>query len=76
MKQKIINWLKENKLKIFIIVIVLIVISGGFYWYEWRPYQTKKECYRLAIEIAKKDGYHALELYNFYYKTCLNSRGL
>ncbi len=33
--------LKEYKL---IIILVLVVLGGAFYWYEWRPSQIKKEC--------------------------------
>lgn len=34
----------KTKSKIIIGLIVIALISGWFYWYEWRPSQIKKEC--------------------------------
>jgi len=35
-----------------IILIILILASGLFYWNEWRPLQIKKECFRHATNYA------------------------
>jgi predicted negative regulator of RcsB-dependent stress response len=54
MKEKIKNWLKNNWFKISLSIIVLIVMSGAFYWYEWRPSQIKKSCYKEARAAETK----------------------
>ncbi len=38
------NFIKENHSKIALSITLLIVISGSFYWFQWRPMQIKKEC--------------------------------
>jgi len=38
------NWLKQNWFKLIIIIIILKVIVGSFYWFEWRPSQIRKIC--------------------------------
>lgn len=41
MNKKYFQWVKEN----WILVIIIVFILGGvFYWYEWRPAQIKAEC--------------------------------
>jgi len=43
-------WLKENWFKVG--ALVVLVIGGAFYWYEWLPTQSKKECFAYANETA------------------------
>jgi len=33
------------KFKIILIVIILAILGGAFYWFEWRPAQIRKMCY-------------------------------
>lgn len=43
-----------GKNTITIVVIVgVIILSGWFYWYEWRPSQISKSCYVEAEENAQ-----------------------
>ncbi len=62
-----------------------MIIIGLFYWYEWRPTQIRKECYKEAkiqaqmqLEEYKKNG----EFYLFpptvesYLDSCLRRHGL
>jgi len=35
-----------------VILILLLIGSGLFYWYEWRPSQIRKECAKIATEVA------------------------
>ena len=71
--------LKQYKL---IIGIVLVVLVGAFYWFEWRPSQAKKDCYReiynssLDLSAFGDDAVAAQFKENeFKYKNCLKGRG-
>ena len=33
----------------FVIIIFLLLVSGAFYWYEWRPAEIRKKCESLAL---------------------------
>lgn len=45
--------IKEYKV---IIIIVLVLILGVFYWYEWRPSQIQKDCLvKVKKSIEGKD---------------------
>jgi len=46
-----------------IIVIVLVVFGGLFYWFQWRPSQIRKECSKFTL-MEK------------IYESCLRERGL
>ncbi len=46
------NFIKENCFKLSIIIVILFIFGASFYWYEWRPSQIKKECYKEATEEA------------------------
>lgn len=51
--------LKEYK---YIIIIMLLILGLGFYWYELRPGQIKKECEGIATEDARKSLKTKVEL--------------
>ena len=36
--------LKENWFKAIIIFMVVLIVTGLFYWYEWRPSEIRKNC--------------------------------
>lgn len=38
------TWLKQNWFKVGLLTILVIVVAGAFYWYEWRPSQIRKYC--------------------------------
>lgn len=40
-RNKIMEKIKEYK---GIIILILIVLAGAFYWYEWRPAQIREKC--------------------------------
>ncbi|OGH14565.1 MAG: hypothetical protein A3H50_01405 [Candidatus Levybacteria bacterium RIFCSPLOWO2_02_FULL_37_10] len=47
---------KENKkVLIIIVVMVLALLTGLFYWFQWRPMQIRKECYKLSF--GKVEGW-------------------
>jgi hypothetical protein len=37
------------------ILVILLVIAGLFYWYEIRPAQIRKDCYQWAIKLSNYD---------------------
>ena len=77
---KIINWISKHK----IILLVVLVVAGLFYWYSLRPSFIKKDCYNVATEKAKgkrkeagaTDGKFSKDDYDAYYKFCLQKNGL
>ena len=61
------KFIKENWFKF----VILLVIFGLFYWYEWRPSEIKKEC-------AEKTQKSVLvsKLHDNLYNQCLRENGL
>ena len=66
-----------------IIILAIIIFSFLFYWYEFRPYQAKRDCFQETtkkIEEKFKDEAKTTEewgeVFDFYYKNCLRKRGL
>ncbi len=55
---------KSMKLKIISILIVVAILGGVFYWFQWRPSQIREEC-------SKGDG-----IIEVLYKQCLREHGL
>lgn len=81
LKEKIKNWLIKNWLKTAVIIVVLIMVGGGFYWYEWRPTQIRKECYDSTIKNPFNFFNNMTETerrseLNFMYNNCLKMNGL
>lgn len=63
----------------WLIIVIILILSGGyFYWFQWRPSQIAKECNKEAVEKAKevKDGSQAIKIYDICYKSCLREKGL
>lgn len=63
-----------------IVVIAIVVLALAFYWYEWKPSQIKKGCYRQAnshMEVVGIDyiGGDPAKTYDYFYEKCLNERG-
>ena len=50
------------KEKIILGVIILLILGGAFYWFEWRPTQIRKECSGKLLER--------------WYEECLREHGL
>ena len=74
--------MKEKIKTSILIVVVVAVLGGAFYWYEWRPTQAKKECLKKAYDFSKETlGEKASiddinKIYDFIYKNCLRKKGL
>lgn len=69
----------------FIIILIIVAILGiGFYWYQWRPAEIRKECIGLYPKAFEEyfDNSKLGMLSNFTnkdienYEKCLRERGL
>jgi len=58
--------------------VILILLVGYFYLFQWRPSQIVKQCDKEAVEKAKDvdDGNQAIKIYDARYKSCLREKGL
>ncbi|KKU81028.1 MAG: hypothetical protein UY07_C0027G0009 [Parcubacteria group bacterium GW2011_GWA1_47_8] len=50
-----------------IIILILVVLGGAFYWYEWRPTQIRKDCFNTSQDFSDKQEF---------YKNCVMGNGL
>jgi hypothetical protein len=72
-------------------VLVLVLVAGAFYWFQYRPYKTISDCSKEATEkaldysleegdaedkdFAKRGRYHQ-EDYDVYNNRCLRLHGI
>lgn len=68
-----------------LIILAVAVLSFCFYWFSYRPSTIKKNCYNEAKtkaiekenrELNKEQDFFSKDSYEFYYKICLQSKGL
>lgn len=62
-----------NVKKIAILISITILIGGSFYFFEYAPKKIQKDCSDnlLAWSVRANDS----DLYNKYFKQCINSGG-
>ncbi|MDO8551259.1 MAG: hypothetical protein Q7S03_01070 [bacterium] len=66
---------EDNSFAIFIAVVIIVV--GLFYWFYWRPFQIRKECYEYAHTTPNLGDTNEWKLAtNYYYEACLKRNGL
>lgn len=58
-----------NKTILMITIIIVLIISIGFYWYEWRPTQIKKSCALTATNFSP-------DAQDNFYKNCVLQNGI
>ena len=63
------------KKKIILGAIILLILGGIFYWFQWRPAQIRKECSRW-INFRVLGGTRTAEEKELDYKECLREHGL
>jgi hypothetical protein len=82
------NWIKENWFKLTLVLLVI----GAFYWFELRPASIRTECKKYVsdshLDLTSDAEKTALgldmnkinkaeqEKSDFWFKDCLNERGL
>lgn len=73
--EKLKHFIKANQSALVIAAVILILVFGWFYWYEWRPSQIRKECAEIAN--VKSGNFLPLreEVEGRYYN-CLRKNGL
>jgi hypothetical protein len=64
---------------LLLMLVILLVLGGAFYWYEYRPSAIRQECHKYAVDKAQEDsGDHGRfydEDYDFRFKYCLQKNG-
>jgi len=72
--------MKEKVKKYLWVIIIMIIVGGCFYWYEWRPNQIKQRCYAEAEfdrrAVLEFGNIKRQEFINMYYENCLIRFGL
>ncbi len=56
-----------------IILMILIVLGFGFYWYSARPYLAKKDCVEYAEKFSRSSSNQSFEEL---YDHCILKKGL
>lgn len=74
--------MKKYLSKIIIAIIVLGLIGGWFYWFQWRPSEIRKNCAEDVKSLdhnVLNDKYGKVkksDYYNDMYRNCLHINGL
>jgi len=56
-------------------VLALSLITGWFYWFEWKPTEVRKNCYQKVKDSLKgKEG--SVSGFNNVYRACLVEHGM
>jgi len=69
------NFIEENWFKIFLSIIIVITVSGWFYWFQIKPIDTRKNCWAEAYREAKNIGGDRADV-NYFYERCFRENGL
>jgi len=61
-----------------IILLVIIILGGAFYWYELRPIPIRKKCGEYATNAAEKNNVLSdnSDAVIMFYKICIVLAGL
>jgi len=60
--------------KIALLVLAIFVLGGAFYWFTWRPSETRKTCAVMAER--SRDIILDFDSYDDVYSQCMKSRGM
>ena len=76
------TFLRQNWFKIGLLIIVIAITSGAFYWFYWRPGQIRKQCWegqqyeKESLMRVNPGDETMIGLTEQYYKDCLRKFGL
>ena len=59
-----------------LIIIVIFIIAGAFYWYELRPLKIYKKCTQREIDFMTDTEGPDLNVLNLVYSLCLGQNGI
>lgn len=67
--------------KHWLLLLIIFLIAGWFYWFQWRPARIRGDCNeyvveRLKEETEKRSTKEWQERYDLYFENCLHSKGL
>ncbi len=75
--------LKQNWFKISTLLIIIGIVGGYFYWYEWRPSKIRVECndsaFASSMESSDESSYTQsgrMDLKDKFYMDCLRYSGV
>lgn len=72
--------IKQNKYRILLILLGLLLISGWFYWFELRPARIRHDCSWVQHPDDPTHWDSTLKLfledYSIYYDFCIKEKGL
>lgn len=66
--------IKENKKKVFLMLLGSLLLVGWFYWFQYRPSSIRSYCHNTAA--TENDGDVTSDYYEPIYKACLHEKGL
>ena len=77
------DFLKENWFKVSFLAVVIVVIGGSFYWFQWRPQKIRIECNDSAfrgsmesLDVSTQTQSGRMDLKYKFYKDCLRYSGI
>ena len=65
--------IKENKNKVVLILLGLLLLTGWFYWFQYRPAKIRSYC---DWKVRSKTNWRVTKSYNEKYNSCLHEKGL
>jgi hypothetical protein len=51
------NFLKDNWFKIILLIIIVAIINGAFYWFQWRPTRIRTNC----LDKSRSDALYDIQ---------------
>lgn len=69
----------NNKSILIVILLVLVLAGGWFYWFQWRPAKARSYCAYWALNKAKEGDdqrYYQFDVYDEYFDRCMREKGL
>lgn len=67
----------KKSLIIIATIFILLLLTGGFYWFEYRPAQIRKDCTQRVYDIKYFRGGLVVEPEQIRtYNQCLHEKGL
>lgn len=58
------------------IILVVLIVGGAFYWFEWRPFQANKFCSKASSDVISEYPTLTMEQHRFWYDLCLTNKGI